>query len=160
MIVIPEVIRSSRSARDRADRMKSVRLWASGPSPKAILNGYRMPVASSGLLNCYTPKERNRQRRSRGCRIISKPIWKRISHWHSCQPSPLFSPWHSYRLFKELFGVTPAEYIRRLRLFPLRHAAEGGQCLVTEAAFDCGFGSVDGYIRAFYREFGCRPGNI
>ncbi len=39
--------------------------------------------------------------------------------------SPVFS-WHSYRLFKELFGVTPAEYIRRLRLFPLRHAAEGG----------------------------------
>ena len=23
----------------------------------------------------------------------------------------LFSPWHSYRLFKGLLGVTPAEYI-------------------------------------------------
>ena len=28
----------------------------------------------------------------------------------------LYSPWHSYRLFKEFLGVTPAEYIRRLRL--------------------------------------------
>ena len=70
----------------------------------------------------------------------------------------LFSPWHSYRLFKELLGVTPAEYIRRLRLSRSAMRLKEGQCLVTEAAFDCGFGSVDGYIRAFYREFGCRPG--
>ena len=27
-----------------------------------------------------------------------------------------FSPWHAYRLFKNLTGFTPAEYIRRLRL--------------------------------------------
>lgn len=70
----------------------------------------------------------------------------------------LFSPWHSYRLFKELLGVTPAEYIRRLRLSRSAMRLKEEQCLVTEAAFDCGFGSVDGYIRAFYREFGCRPG--
>ena len=70
----------------------------------------------------------------------------------------LFSPWHSYRLFKELLGVTPAEYIRRLRLSRSAMRLKEEQCLVTEAAFDCGFGSVDGYTRAFYREFGCRPG--
>lgn len=28
----------------------------------------------------------------------------------------LFSPWHSYRLFREYTGCTPTEYIRRLRL--------------------------------------------
>lgn len=28
----------------------------------------------------------------------------------------LFSPWHSYRLFKSYVGFTPAQYIRRLRL--------------------------------------------
>lgn len=70
----------------------------------------------------------------------------------------LFSPWHSYRLFKEFLGVTPAEYIRRLRLSRSAMRLKEEQCLVTEAAFDCGFGSVDGYTRAFYREFGCRPG--
>lgn len=70
----------------------------------------------------------------------------------------LFSPWHSYRLFKELLGVTPAEYIRRLRLSRSAMRLKEKQCLVTEAAFDCGFNSVDGYTRAFYREFGCRPG--
>ena len=28
----------------------------------------------------------------------------------------LFSPWHSYRLFRACLGMTPAEYVRRLRL--------------------------------------------
>ena len=28
----------------------------------------------------------------------------------------LFSPWHSYRLFRAHLGLTPAEYVRRLRL--------------------------------------------
>lgn len=70
----------------------------------------------------------------------------------------LFSPWHSYRLFKSCTDLTPTEYIRRLRLArsALRLKNEG--CRVTDAALDLGFGSVDGYTRAFTREFGCKPG--
>ena len=69
-----------------------------------------------------------------------------------------FSPWYSYRLFKRYTGLTPADYIRRLKLSrsALRLRDEG--CRVTEVAFDLGFGSVDGYQRAFRREFGCNPG--
>lgn len=71
----------------------------------------------------------------------------------------LFSPWYSYRLFREYTGLTPAEYVRRLRLSrsALRLKKEG--CRVIDVAFDLGFGSVDGYTRAFYREFGCNPGD-
>ena len=28
----------------------------------------------------------------------------------------LFSPWYSYRLFREYIGLTPTEYIRKYRL--------------------------------------------
>lgn len=28
----------------------------------------------------------------------------------------LYSPWHSYRLFTRLINMTPADYVRRLRL--------------------------------------------
>lgn len=70
----------------------------------------------------------------------------------------LFSPWHSYRLFQAYTGLTPTEYIRRLRLSKsaLRLKREG--CRVIDVAYDLGFGSVDGYQRAFRREFGCNPG--
>lgn len=71
----------------------------------------------------------------------------------------LFSPWYAYRLFRAYTGLTPADYIRRMRLSrsALRLKNEG--CRVTDVAFDLGFGSVDGYQRAFRREFGCNPGD-
>ena len=31
-------------------------------------------------------------------------------------------------------------------------------CRITDVAFELGFGSVDGYQRAFFRAFGCNPG--
>ena len=70
----------------------------------------------------------------------------------------LFSPWHSYRLFRDCLGLTPAEYIRRLRLSRSAVRLKQENCRITDVAFDLGFGSVDGYTRAFYREFGCNPG--
>lgn len=71
---------------------------------------------------------------------------------------PLFSPWHSYRLFREYLGLSPAEYIRRLRLSRSALRLRDENCRVIDVAFDLGFGSVDGYTRAFCREFGCNPG--
>ena len=71
----------------------------------------------------------------------------------------LFSPWHSYRLFKDCVGLTPAEYIRRMRLSRSAMRLKREQCFVTDAAYDCGFQSVDGFTRAFHKEFGCNPGD-
>ena len=70
-----------------------------------------------------------------------------------------YSPWHSYRLFREYTGLTPSEYIRRLRLSGSAMRLKNESITVTDAAFDSGFGSVDGYQRAFLREFGCNPGD-
>ena len=70
----------------------------------------------------------------------------------------LYSPWYSYRLFRLLLGITPADYIRRLRLARSALRLKSGECRITDAALDLGFGSVDGYIRAFFREFGMTPG--
>ncbi|MGN1414932.1 MAG: helix-turn-helix domain-containing protein [Anaerovoracaceae bacterium] len=70
----------------------------------------------------------------------------------------LFSPWYSYRLFRQYTSLTPADYIRRLRLSRSAVMLKQGACRVTDAAFDMGFGSVDGFQRAFLKEFGCNPG--
>lgn len=69
----------------------------------------------------------------------------------------LFSPWYSYRLFRQYTGLTPSEYIRRLRLSRSAVLLKNGGCRVIDAAYDLGFGSVDGYQRAFLKEFGCNP---
>lgn len=70
----------------------------------------------------------------------------------------MFSPWYSYRLFKQYTGVTFADYIRKLRLSESALRLKKEDCKVIDVAYDTGFGSVDGYQRAFYREFGCNPG--
>lgn len=69
----------------------------------------------------------------------------------------LFSPWHSHRLFQEYTGLTPANYIRRLRLAKAALRIKNENVRIIDVAFDLGFGSVDGFTRAFFREFGMCP---
>lgn len=69
----------------------------------------------------------------------------------------MFSPWYARRIFTFWTGTTPADYIRKLRLRVSALRLRDEKCLITDVAFDLGFGSVDGYTRAFAREFGCNP---
>ena len=68
-----------------------------------------------------------------------------------------YSPWHSYRIVREWLNITPADYIRRLRLSKSALRLRDEDVRVIDVALDCGFSSVDGYQRAFFREFGCNP---
>ncbi|MBR4956105.1 MAG: AraC family transcriptional regulator [Clostridia bacterium] len=69
----------------------------------------------------------------------------------------LYSPWYSYRLFVALLHMTPAVYIRRLRLSESAMRLRDAKVKIIDVAYDFGFDSVDGYQRAFYKEFGCNP---
>ena len=68
-----------------------------------------------------------------------------------------YSPWYSYRLFVDILHMTPAVYIRRLRLSKSALRLRDEKVKIIDIAFDTGFESVDGYQRAFYKEFGCNP---
>ncbi len=69
----------------------------------------------------------------------------------------LFSPWYSYRLFREYIGLTPTEYIRKYRLTQAARRLCTGKAKVIDAAYDAGFSNADTFTRAFYREFGLNP---
>lgn len=68
-----------------------------------------------------------------------------------------YSPWYAHRLFTRLVGCTPATYVRKLRLSASARRLREGSVRVADVAFEMGFASVDGYQRAFLREFGCNP---
>lgn len=68
-----------------------------------------------------------------------------------------YSPWYSYKLFVNLLNVTPAVYIRRMRLSKSALRLRDEKVKIIDVAFDTGYESVDGYQRAFYNEFGCNP---
>lgn len=68
-----------------------------------------------------------------------------------------FSPWYARRLFIKYLDMTPAVYIRRLKLSRSALRLRDESCQILDVALDMGFGSVDGYQRAFRREFGINP---
>ena len=68
-----------------------------------------------------------------------------------------FSPWYARKLFIKYLDMTPAVYIRRLKLSKSALKRRDDNCQILDVAMNMGFGSVDGYQRAFRREFGCNP---
>jgi AraC family transcriptional regulator len=68
-----------------------------------------------------------------------------------------YSPWHSARLFKELTGKAPFDYIRALRLSRAAVRLMDDDVRVVDVAFDFVFDSHEGFTRAFSREFGMTP---
>jgi AraC family transcriptional regulator len=67
------------------------------------------------------------------------------------------SPFHFLRLFANVLGVTPHQYLVRSRL---RHAArllaDDGRS-ITDVAFDVGFGDLSNFVRTFHRAAGVSP---
>lgn len=90
---------------------------------------------------------------------IDKHLYEEITLADLARVS-LYSPWYSYRLFVRLLNLTPADYIRRLRLSRSALKLRDGGIKIIDAAYEVGFRSVDGYQRAFLREFGCNPGEF
>lgn len=68
-----------------------------------------------------------------------------------------YSPWYSYRLFVEYLNMTPSTYIRRLRLTKSALKLRDENIKIVDIAFEFGYSSVDGFQRAFHKEFGTNP---
>jgi AraC family transcriptional regulator len=68
-----------------------------------------------------------------------------------------YSPWHAARVFKDLTGKAPFDYIRSLRLSQAAEKLRNGGIKVVDVAFDFLFGSHEGFTRAFSKQFGTTP---
>lgn len=68
-----------------------------------------------------------------------------------------YSPWYAARIFKEITGKAPFEYIRALRLTAAARALQGREQKVIDVALDFVFDSHEGFTRAFSRAFGLPP---
>lgn len=67
------------------------------------------------------------------------------------------SPFHFLRVFSDVLGVTPHQYLVRSRL---RHAARllaDDERTVTDIALDVGFADLSNFVRTFHRAAGVSP---
>jgi AraC-like DNA-binding protein len=67
------------------------------------------------------------------------------------------SPYHFLRTFERLTGSTPHQYVLRARLREAARRLASEPVKVVDIAFDCGFGDVSNFNRAFRAEFGVSP---
>jgi len=66
---------------------------------------------------------------------------------------------HLARVFRRNYGVTPGEYIRRLRLELARERMRSGESLAA-VALECGFSDQSHFARAFRARYGITPGRV
>lgn len=76
---------------------------------------------------------------------------------HALAEAADYSPWHCARIFKELTGKTPFEYIRMYRLSKAAMELRDNDLKVVEVAMDFMFDSHEGFTRAFRKQFGMSP---
>ena len=87
---------------------------------------------------------------------IGRHILEPIS-LHSLAQAAGYSPWHSARIFKELTGKAPFEYIRAIRLSRAAEKLRKEDIRVIDVALDFVFESHEGFTRAFSKQFGMSP---
>ncbi len=68
-----------------------------------------------------------------------------------------YSPWHAAKLFKEVTGKAPFEYIRALRLTKAALILRDSNEKIIDVAMDFFFDSHEGFTRAFSKEFRMPP---
>jgi AraC family transcriptional regulator len=67
------------------------------------------------------------------------------------------SPFHFLRLFAKVLGVTPHQYLVRLRLRRAARLLADDARSVTDIALDVGFADLSNFVRTFHRAAGVSP---
>ena len=67
------------------------------------------------------------------------------------------SPFHFLRTFERLTGLTPHQYVRRVRLREAALRLASDRSKVIDVAFESGFAELSTFNRAFRAEFGVSP---
>jgi AraC-like DNA-binding protein len=67
------------------------------------------------------------------------------------------SPYHFLRTFESITGLTPHQYVMRIRLRRAASLLLREERNVLDVALDCGFGDISNFNRSFRAEFGVSP---
>ena len=68
-----------------------------------------------------------------------------------------YSEYHFLRVFRDVVGLTPADYIRKRRITEIVRCMEMDNRPISEIAFEYGFNSKENFVRAFKTEHHVLP---
>lgn len=81
---------------------------------------------------------------------------QKISNEHLAEIAHV-SSYYFCRLFKQMTGRTPTQYINDVRLKKSIELLKGRSCNVTECAISCGFNDINYFSRLFKQKYGISP---
>jgi AraC family transcriptional regulator len=67
------------------------------------------------------------------------------------------SPYHFLRIFQKVTGVTPHQYLLRMRLRRAAVQLKSQRSKIVDISTECGFGDLSNFNRSFRAEFGVSP---
>ena len=120
------------------------------------LAGQAVALANGLAPDVSSPLPSSVARVTRAVRMIESDLPARISVRRLAHGARL-SPYHFLRTFEHVTGVTPHQYVRRIRLRAAATRLKSERTRVLDLAMDCGFGDVSNFNRAFHSEFGMNP---
>src|SRR6266702_4521761 len=121
-----------------------------------IFAGRFVEIVSGRARKRAAPTARDRRRAVEAALWIDENSHTEIDLEQAARQAGL-SPFHFLRLFSNVLGVTPNQYLVRSRL---RHAARlltEDDIAVTDIAYDVGFGDLSNFVRTFHRAAGVSP---
>lgn len=89
-------------------------------------------------------------------RYIEEHLQEQIT-MHDLAICTAYSSFHATKIFKDLLGITPYEYIRKLRLSKAAVELWDNDKRVLDTAINYVFDSHEGFTRAFSKQFGLTP---
>ena len=122
----------------------------------ATLAAHTIRLATGAPADSAGPPRNAEARVSRAVRTIDDDPHEQLTLETLANEAGL-SPYHFLRTFERLTGVTPHQYVLRARLRKAAMRLAGGSERITDVAFDCGFGDISNFNRAFRGEFGVSP---
>jgi AraC family transcriptional regulator len=118
--------------------------------------GRAVGIAASALPNTSGLPLNAEARVARVVRAIDRHPGAALSLGRLAREAGL-SPYHFLRTFRSVIGLTPHQYVLRVRLREAVSRLVRETDNVLDVALDCGFGDVSNFNRAFRTEFGVSP---
>ena len=138
--------------------------WAASPSARRLLwEELSLEVAaqsirmSNGHLKLdHTVQPSTISRVTRALRMVEENLGSVWTLTDLARQSGL-SPYHFLRTFEQVSGLTPHQYVRRLRLAEAAVRLSDGDVKALDIAVDSGFNDASNFSRAFRAEIGMTP---